>query len=307
MVDTDRLYQDNAVYGRLIDLGLVSAANIRQLHPKTRDQDIPVLFDTATDVVFLERISKDRFYREDTDKSEFEGDTVITETADQGVLKSKKVEDDDRRFRQFRELLKDKSVCDFGTGHGYFLDNCLAVCSHVSGTELRKERAAEIQDRLGAKATIKKEIGEFEDSFDVVTLFHVLEHLEDQIGTLKEIRGRLNDGGDLIVEVPHARDFLIHKLKLKAFHDFTFWSEHLILHTRQSLEAFLGEAGFQNIEIAGFQRHGFANHLYWLRHGKPGGHEIFKELTSPEIEDAYAGYLKQRDWTDTLIATARKT
>ena len=36
MVDTDRLYQDNAVYGRLIDLGLVSAENIRQLHPKTK-------------------------------------------------------------------------------------------------------------------------------------------------------------------------------------------------------------------------------------------------------------------------------
>jgi len=110
----------------------------------------------------------------------------------------------------------------------------------------------------------------------------------------------------LIVEVPHANDFLISFLNLQAFKEFTFWSEHLILHTRQSLEIFLREAGFKNIRIQGFQRYPLANHLHWLAKGKAGGHKHWHHLQTDELNRAYASMLASLDKTDTLIAVAEK-
>jgi hypothetical protein len=116
----------------------------------------------------------------------------------------------------------------------------------------------------------------------------------------------LKIGGKIIVEVPHAKDFLIDFLNLETFKAFTFWSEHLILHTRASLETFLQESGFKNIVIKGFQRYPLANHLYWLSQGKPGGHQHWHYLTTKELDKGYADMLASLDKTDTLIAIAEK-
>jgi hypothetical protein len=58
---------------------------------------------------------------------------------------------------------------------------------------------------------------------------------------------------------------------LDSFKESTFWSEHLILHTKESLRKILEAVGFKNIKIEGLQRYPSANHLY-LRHNRLGGH-----------------------------------
>ena len=143
-------------------------------------------------------------------------------------------------------------------------------------------------------------------NLDVITLFHVFEHLSDPLSVLREIKNRLKIGGKVIIEVPHARDFLFNTLDLDSFKEFTFWSEHLILHTKQSLKKFLEAAGFKRIKISGYQRYPLSNHLYWLRYGKPAGHKKWDFLNGKEIEKAYTDLLKKIDQTDTLIAVAEK-
>jgi hypothetical protein len=44
---------------------------------------------------------------------------------------------------------------------------------------------------------------------------------------------------------------LISLFELEKFKKRTFWSEHLILRTRSSLEVYLKTAGFRNIVISG--------------------------------------------------------
>lgn len=114
----------------------------------------------------------------------------------------------------------------------------------------------------------------------------------------------MKPGAKLVIEVPHANDFLLSFLALKEFYEFTFWSEHLILHTRKSLNRFLECAGFNNVSIEGFQRYPLANHLYWLARGKPGGHVQWRQLRSHDLDLAYANILKSLDMTDTLLAVA---
>ena len=140
----------------------------------------------------------------------------------------------------------------------------------------------------------------------MVTLFHVFEHFNNPLESLKLISKKMRDQGKIIIEVPHARDFLLSFLEHEEFKKFTFWSEHLILHTRQSLTVFLEKAGFENVIITGFQRYPLANHLHWLSKNQPGGHEKWSFLRTIELDSAYSQMLGQLDKNDTIIATATK-
>jgi len=105
----------------------------------------------------------------------------------------------------------------------------------------------------------------------------------------------------LIIEVPHAKDYLILE-KNTQFLKHTLWCEHLILHTKKSLEKFFQLAGFTKIKIYNFQRYNFNNHLNWMVRGKPFGHVAYKVIKDKEKLKAYNDILIEYDITDTLIA-----
>jgi hypothetical protein len=91
-----------------------------------------------------------------------------------------------------------------------------------------------------------------------------------------------------------------------AFRSFTLWSEHLILHTRESLRRFVEAAGFVDVRVSGHQRYPLANHLHWLKEGRPGGHVHWSMLRDDGLDAAYAAVLVRLDLTDTLIVDARR-
>jgi hypothetical protein len=177
-----------------------------------------------------------------------------------------------------------------------------AVANEVSGVEVNQLHASALRQN-GFR--IEADIDAFaEKSFDVVTLFHVLEHLPEPIETLRKIRSRMAINARLVVEVPHACDFLHKTLKCEAFKNFTFWSEHLVLHTAQSLRQVLQLGGFSSIVVKGYQRYGFENHLHWLVEGKPGGHASWAHLKHDRLNERYAEMLGAIGQTDTLLAYA---
>lgn len=83
----------------------------------------------------------------------------------------------------------------------------------------------------------------FGGEFDVVTMFDVLEHLPDEVGALRCIRGLLKPGGLLVVTVP-AFDWL--------WSGEDVVSEHLRRYTRSSLSRVLHEAGYETWRISYF-------------------------------------------------------
>ena len=105
----------------------------------------------------------------------------------------------------------------------------------------------------------------------------------------------------LIIEVPHAGDILLNHYKSDKFKKFTFWSEHLILHSEKSLLNLLNIVGFSSIEVKYYQRYNIFNHLFWLSDGKPGGHKITKFKDNNLIK-SYNNFLVNNKNTDTLIA-----
>jgi len=298
----------NPIYKDLKKLNLISDTRLINLN-KTRDKNIKVVQDFKTKIIFLEKyITSNKYYTSlkygDVDKKT--SDKVIRKFANIkthcGNIKTPIISDDYRRASQFKKNLENKKILDFGCGWGGFLNN-LKNYKSLSGVELRKECLEYIKNNI-KKINISKNIYSFGHKFDVITMFHVLEHIPYQIETLKILKSRLKKKGKIIIEVPHAEDFLILQDELKEFKNFTFWSEHLILHTYDSLKKIISKAGFKNIKIQYYQRYNFSNHLGWFLRRKPGGHNFYKEIINKKLNNSYVENLIRLGQTDTLIATA---
>ena len=123
-----------------------------------------------------------------------------------------------------------------GTGHNFAmlkpfgkLDACeLDYCARALATKRlrRKVEEAKLPD-----------LSMFEsDSYDMIALLDVLEHVRGDVGALRAIRRRLKPGGALLLTVP-ANPWM--------------WSAHDVAHhhfrrySKRQLEAVLGQAGFE--------------------------------------------------------------
>ena len=96
-------------------------------------------------------------------------------------------------------------VLDIGCGRGLLLNKLKERGWDPQGTELSEDAAAYARDRLNLPVTTETlEDAHFPDNeFDLVILWHVLEHVPDPRGTLKEIGRVLKPGGALLVAVPN--------------------------------------------------------------------------------------------------------
>ena len=80
-------------------------------------------------------------------------------------------------------MIKNKDILDFGCGWGGFLRN-LKNYKSLNGVELRKENINFIKNNI-KKINISNKINSFEKNFDIITMFHVLEHIPSKLKLLK--------------------------------------------------------------------------------------------------------------------------
>ena len=125
------------------------------------------------------------------------------------------------------------------------------------------------------------------------------------IEVLTQLQSKLKKNGNLIIEVPHANNLLLKKLKIKSFINFTLWSEHLILHTKKSLKCFLKKAGFKKNRIFFYQRYNLNNNIGWMLHDKPRGHIFFKKLFNKKTNNQYGNILIKNEYTDTIFSISK--
>lgn len=287
----------NQIISDLESLEVINRARLEVYYPRVRDRgDVAVLRDTLTEVIVLSSSDhvSEAYYAERKERESY--------VSHGSEIKSPKLEDNIRRVSEFGYLIRNKKWLDFGCGLGGMLDQMSGEAAYAVGLEPNRDRASVVASKGHNVVNGLDEIEE--QSFDVVTLFHVLEHLLSPVKVLREIKRVLKPEGKVLVEVPHARDALFTIYQSDPYKRFTFWSEHLVLHTRLSLLAVMRAAGFGAPEIVGYQRYPLANHLHWLAKGKGGGHQEWSFLNSSGLHTAYADRLSALDRNDTLIATA---
>ena len=132
-------------------------------------------------------------------------------------------------------------LLDFGSGTGDFLWAAQRAGWSVAGVEPNEgARFKGLKKGVRAMAGLDELPGQ---PFDIISLWHVLEHLPDPGEIIGSLGERLKPNGYLIIAVPNYRSF-------DARHYGSFWAaydtpRHLWHFTKSSMEALLQSKGFQ--------------------------------------------------------------
>ena len=198
--------------------------------------------------------------------------------------------------------LHNRRLLDFGCGAAGFLRKAQTLAAEVAGVEPERR----IREHWGEALVLHDSLEKAGAGYDLITAFHVFEHLSDPRTMLQSLAACLKDRGRLVVEVPSAEDALLTCYDSDAFQRFTYWSQHLFLFNPETLSRLALQAGLKVVSIQQFQRYPLSNHLYWLSRGRPGGHAVWSFLDTPALTEAYAASLAAVGKCDTLIAHLEK-
>ena len=291
---------NSKIFSYLKKLKLTSLSTRKLFNKGTRDNsELKVWRDEKSGVIYI-----DDFYI--GNKTYVDGKYIANNelTVEKSKLEYEKIRDVERRFNANLKYVIGKNIADFGCGDGKFLKRVKPYCKNVKGIEIQKNYNKQL-NKIGI--TCLNKIEDLDNkSIEVMFSFHVIEHLPDPILTLTKLSNKIVSGGYFLIEVPHANDFLLTHLSNKAFKNFTLWSQHLVLHTKESLKATLKFVGLKNIKIYGVQRYPLSNHLNWLANNKPGGHLTkLSSIDTISLFNEYEKSLSRIEATDTLVAIAK--
>lgn len=207
------------------------------------------------------------------------------------------------RVEFLKEALIGKDVLDFGSGHCQFLLLAKELAKSVSGIELENQVESIYKtNHIPLYRSINECLGGG-GKYDLITAFHVVEHLQDPITTLQDLSHCLQKNGKMVIEVPNANDALLTIYNNQAFKEFTYCSGHLFLYSPHTLKKLGEKAGFKVDFVRCIQRYPLSSTLHWLSLNKPQGHKHWGNfIDNPMLQNAYEQTLASLGATDTLIA-----
>jgi len=159
-----------------------------------------------------------------------------------------------RAFKLFTVHPKAKSILDVGSGRGftlYYLKKFYKYKKAI-GTQLCRSAVEFSRKKLGLKIHNKDllKINFNKEKFDLITMWHVLEHVEEPEKYIKKIHSLLNKNGKYIIEVPNF-DSWTRKFTGKYWLGMDL-KYHLTFFTEKSITKLLKKHGFKISDIHTF-------------------------------------------------------
>lgn len=143
--------------------------------------------------------------------------------------------------RQPEPPLSSMRSLDIGSSSGEFVYLLQTLGFQARGIEPHAGYASYAQSMLGVQVnncTLQQGLSSEEaDSLDLISMFHVLEHLAEPVAALRTLGEKLKSGGLLYIEVPNAT-------RLCAPH-YMFFRAHTLYFTGPTLRNLLETAGFK--------------------------------------------------------------
>jgi SAM-dependent methyltransferase len=93
------------------------------------------------------------------------------------------------------------SVLDYGCGTGEFLSVCCYKRFATAGVE--PSQTARSQAASRTNSDIASDVSQISDTFDVITLWHVLEHIHDLNEKISVLKSLLKKNGTMFIAVPN--------------------------------------------------------------------------------------------------------
>ncbi len=144
--------------------------------------------------------------------------------------------------------LKQGTILDIGSGTGHFAAEMKSAGWSVRGIEINEKAREFSKTKSGLDVISPDEISSLEkESFDAITLWHVLEHFHDPLRYASDILSLLKPGGICIIALPNSSSF-------DAMHYKAFWAaydvpRHLWHFNPDTFRQFSDKAGFRTIKL----------------------------------------------------------
>ena len=187
-------------------------------------------------------------------------------------------------FFNIPPYIKDGKVLDIGCGSGNYLYKLNKIGWQIYGLDIDKDACNFAMDSVGVEVYCGNifDANYPDNFFNVVTMWHTLEHVSDPLSVLNECKRIIKNNGWLFIGVPNTDSLEFSLLKEKWMH--LDIPRHLFDFQPKNLKILLEKAGFEirKIKYPLYGSHGF---LVSLDNSLSGGrlklssNKIFKILT----------------------------
>jgi 2-polyprenyl-3-methyl-5-hydroxy-6-metoxy-1,4-benzoquinol methylase len=169
--------------------------------------------------------------------------------------------------KTFRRLLKEMRkrglaggrLLEIGCGYGYFLDEARDHFKLRVGTDYSRRALEEARSRADRVYEGGVEALPEDERFDCIVATQVIEHIYEPLSFLEKLRGRLFDGGSLVMAAPDMGSFW-RRLMGRRWPSFKI-PEHVQYFDRSSLSTLMQQAGLREVQALPYP-HAFTLSLF---------------------------------------------
>lgn len=163
------------------------------------------------------------------------------------------------RIKHTLKYIQQGKILDIGFGDGKYLSSLNGNKWDIWGIEINQKYCQNLKKQLKYSHLYSKNLESLKlptNYFDLITLWHVFEHLDKPQKTINKIQTLMSKNGYLIIEVPNANSLYFHLFKQN-------WQqliipEHLFFYSEKSIRNLLQKSKFKIIKITFHGLHSFS-------------------------------------------------
>jgi 2-polyprenyl-3-methyl-5-hydroxy-6-metoxy-1,4-benzoquinol methylase len=150
------------------------------------------------------------------------------------------------RFKLIQKYIKSGKLFDLGVGWGHFLLTGKQLGYDVYGIEISNYPYIYAKEDLGLPVDHIDFFKMEPKSFDIITMWDVLEHIDNANLVIEKCSGMVNKNGFLIIQVPQI-DSLVAKLKKENWN--MMGLDHVNYFSKKTITLLLNKHGFEVVKI----------------------------------------------------------
>lgn len=167
-----------------------------------------------------------------------------------------------------------KTFLEIGCSAGMFIDPIYKHFKKVEAIELSSKCADYVKRRWNIEVYTKTlheliDYSAIDRGYDYIGFFQVLEHIENPVEFMMDVRQITNENGRIFIEIPNLDDPLRVLWNVPSYETFYYHEAHLSYFSEQSIKRLLEKTGWHIEKIYYLQDYNLLNNLYWFFNNAP--------------------------------------